>query len=99
MTCALSDPCGCTQPRTFPDADELRENQLASPSMGSWVTYGLGTENNNLPGFVVLCPNGYPVTETQTGAPFSARNLSGDYVNPARKAEGNYPQPQPRPFG
>ena len=24
------------------------------PSMGSWVTYGLGTENDNLPGFVVL---------------------------------------------
>ena len=30
------------------------------PSLGSWVTYGLGTENENLPGFVVLCP-GYPV--------------------------------------
>ena len=30
------------------------------PSMGSWVTYGLGTENQNLPGFVVLCP-GFPV--------------------------------------
>ena len=25
-----------------------------SPSVGSWVTYGLGTENNNLPGFVVV---------------------------------------------
>ena len=30
------------------------------PSMGSWITYGLGTENQNLPGFVVLCP-GLPV--------------------------------------
>ena len=30
------------------------------PSLGSWVTYGLGTENQNLPGFVVLCP-GYPI--------------------------------------
>lgn len=26
------------------------------PSMGSWVTYGLGTENQNLPAFVVLAP-------------------------------------------
>ena len=26
------------------------------PSFGSWVTYGLGTENDNLPGYVVLCP-------------------------------------------
>jgi hypothetical protein len=30
------------------------------PSMGAWITYGLGTENRNLPGFVVLCP-GFPV--------------------------------------
>lgn len=30
------------------------------PSMGSWITYGLGTENQNLPGYVVLCP-GHPV--------------------------------------
>ena len=28
------------------------------PSMGSWVTYGLGSENDNLPGFVVLISNG-----------------------------------------
>jgi len=28
------------------------------PSMGSWVTYGLGTENENLPGFVVLISSG-----------------------------------------
>jgi hypothetical protein len=28
------------------------------PSMGSWVTYGLGTENSNLPGFVVLISSG-----------------------------------------
>ena len=26
------------------------------PSMGSWITYGLGTENRNLPGFLTLCP-------------------------------------------
>ncbi len=26
------------------------------PSMGSWVTYGLGTENRNLPGFITVCP-------------------------------------------
>lgn len=32
------------------------------PSMGSWVTYGLGTENKNLPGFVVLPdPRGFPM--------------------------------------
>jgi hypothetical protein len=26
------------------------------PSMGSWITYGLGTENQNLPGFITMCP-------------------------------------------
>jgi hypothetical protein len=26
------------------------------PSMGSWITYGLGTENENLPGFITICP-------------------------------------------
>src|SRR5438270_1386078 len=31
--------------------------QVGRPSLGSWLTYGLGTENQNLPGFVVLCPD------------------------------------------
>ena len=35
------------------------------PSMGSWVLYGLGTENQNLPGFMVMCPFGYPIQESQ----------------------------------
>lgn len=34
---------------------------MARPSMGAWITYGLGTENQNLPGFVVLVPKGMPV--------------------------------------
>lgn len=31
---------------------------LGSPSMGAWVTYGLGSENQNLPGFIVLASGG-----------------------------------------
>ncbi|HEV3238456.1 MAG TPA: DUF1501 domain-containing protein [Gemmataceae bacterium] len=38
--------------------------QPIRPSMGSWLTYALGTENENLPGFVVLCP-GKPVVGPQ----------------------------------
>ncbi|MDA7865908.1 DUF1501 domain-containing protein [Akkermansiaceae bacterium] len=38
--------------------------QPIRPSMGSWLSYGLGTENQNLPGFVVLCP-GKPVVGPQ----------------------------------
>lgn len=38
--------------------------QPIRPSMGSWLTYALGSENQNLPGFVVLCP-GRPVVGPQ----------------------------------
>ena len=38
--------------------------QPIRPSLGSWLVYGLGTENRNLPGFVVLCP-GKPVVGPQ----------------------------------
>ena len=41
------------------------EARLSAPSMGSWVTYGLGTENQNLPGFIAMCPGGYPIQESQ----------------------------------
>ncbi|MBL7647405.1 MAG: DUF1501 domain-containing protein [Candidatus Hydrogenedentes bacterium] len=41
------------------DARQIR------PSVGSWVTYGLGTENQNLPGFISMCPSGYPIQESQ----------------------------------
>ncbi|MCL4797706.1 MAG: DUF1501 domain-containing protein [Bryobacteraceae bacterium] len=34
--------------------------QPGRPSLGSWLMYGLGSESQNLPGFVVLCP-GMPV--------------------------------------
>ena len=39
--------------------------QVGRPSMGAWLTYGLGTDNRNLPGFVVLCPD----TPTTVGPP------------------------------
>ncbi len=41
------------------------QSRLVRPSMGSWVTYGMGSENQNLPGFVAMCPGGYPVKEAQ----------------------------------
>ncbi len=31
-------------------------DNFVRPSMGSWITYGLGTENENLPGFITICP-------------------------------------------
>jgi hypothetical protein len=41
------------------------DGRLQRPSMGAWVTYGLGSENQNLPGFVAMCPGGYPIVATQ----------------------------------
>ena len=37
------------------------DQRLVRPSMGSWLTWGMGSENQNLPGFVALCPGGLPV--------------------------------------
>lgn len=31
-------------------------DSFSRPSMGSWIMYGLGTENQNLPGFITICP-------------------------------------------
>ena len=51
------------------------------PSMGSWLSYGLGTENENLPGYVVLCP-GRPVrfSVLWTSA-FLPAEHQGTYIN------------------
>src|SRR6266702_389656 len=39
--------------------------QMSRPSVGSWVTYGLGSDNLNLPGFIAMCPGGYPIKEAE----------------------------------
>ncbi len=41
------------------------EARLVRPSLGSWLTYGLGSENQNLPAFIAMCPGGYPIQESQ----------------------------------
>ena len=57
------------------------ETQPTRPSMGSWLLYGLGTENQNLPGFVVLCP-GKPVVGPQLwGNSFLPGIYQGTHIN------------------
>jgi hypothetical protein len=59
------------------------EARLIRPSFGSWVTYGLGTENQNLPGFIVMCPGGYPIQESQNWqAGFLPGVFQGTYIDP-----------------
>ena len=52
------------------------DNRQARPSLGAWVTYGLGTGNQNLPGFIVMCPGGYP---TVAGQNWRSAFLPGAY--------------------
>jgi len=56
------------------------------PSFGSWLMYGLGTENQNLPGFIAMCPGGYPIKDTanwQSG--FLPGTLQGTFVDPQHR--------------
>jgi hypothetical protein len=51
------------------------------PSMGAWFLYGLGTENDNLPGYVVLCP-GRPVRFAELwNSAFLPAEFQGTYIN------------------
>ena len=68
------------------------ENLQSRPSMGSWLLYGLGTENQDLPGYVVMCPGhaggGLPAVEFQ----FPARGLPGcPYSEQCKGSSGDDP--------
>jgi hypothetical protein len=59
------------------------EARQVRPSLGSWVTYGLGTENQNLPGYIAMCPGGFPIQETQNWqSGFLPGVLAGTYIDP-----------------
>ena len=54
----------------------------ARPSVGSWVLYGLGAENNNLPGFISMCPGGYPIKDTENWqSAFLPGAYQGTYID------------------
>jgi arylsulfatase A-like enzyme len=60
------------------------DSRLPRPSFGSWATYGLGSENQNLPGFVAMCPGGYPIVATQNWrSSFLPGAYQGTYLNTA----------------
>ena len=67
-----------------------------SPCLGSWVNYGLGTENENLPGFVVMLdPRGGPISGAKNWSQrLHAGPLPGDHDALAGHAD---PRPRPRP--
>jgi len=58
------------------------DGRLPRPSFGAWVNYGLGSENRNLPGFVVMCPGGYPIVATRNWrSAFLPGAYQGTYVD------------------
>lgn len=58
------------------------ESRLNRPTMGSWVTYGLGSENQNLPGYIAMCPGGMPTRRTKNWqSAFLPSAYQGAYIN------------------
>ena len=73
-------------------------NRMGFPSVGAWVTYGLGTENRNLPGFVVMydtlgrgLPKGY---SQNWGAGFLPGVFQGTGLNHQGEPIDNLARPE-----
>src|SRR5712664_3418586 len=57
------------------------DERLSRPSYGAWITYGLGTVNENLPGFIAMCP-GLPVADVSNWrAAFLPGIYQGTHIN------------------
>lgn len=70
----VNHPGGCLQMNTG-------ERVASRPSLGAWVTYGLGTENQNLPGFVAIGPGPLIEGARQYGAAFLPAAYQGTFVS------------------
>lgn len=58
------------------------DGRLPRPSMGSWVSYGLGSENENLPAYVSLCPGGMPIKRAENWrSSFLPGRFQGTYLD------------------
>ncbi len=56
------------------------------PSVGSWVLYGLGVENQNLPGFVAMCPSGFPIKDAENWqSGFLPGAYQGTFIDPQHR--------------
>src|SRR5262245_32079300 len=83
----VNHPGGCLQMNTG-------ERVATRPSLGSWVTYGLGTENQNLPGFIAIGPGPLIEGARQYGASFLPAAYQGtlvtDLKNPIRNLRNEF---------
>jgi hypothetical protein len=61
------------------------DERLPRPSYGAWLTYGLGSDSANMPGFVVLCP-GLPVADVSNWrSAFLPGAFQGTHINTSRE--------------
>jgi hypothetical protein len=61
------------------------DERLSRPSMGAWINYGMGTENQNLPGFIAMCP-GLPVADVSNWrAAFLPGIYQGTHIDTRRQ--------------
>lgn len=59
------------------------DSVLPRPSVGAWVLYGMGSENENLPGFIAMCPGGYPIKDAENWqSGFLPGSYQGTFVDP-----------------
>jgi hypothetical protein len=83
----VNHPGGCLQMNTG-------ERVATRPSLGSWITYGLGTENQNLPGFIAIGPGPLIEGARQYGAAFLPAAHQGTFVsdlkNPIRNLKNEF---------
>lgn len=62
------------------------DSVLSRPSVGAWVLYGLGSENQNLPGFVAMCPGGLPIKDSENWqSGFLPGAYQGTYIDSKEK--------------
>jgi hypothetical protein len=63
--------------------------QFPRPSMGAWVLYGLGSENENLPGFITISPPQAHGGPTNYGASFLSAVCQGTRIGRGGPARGS----------
>jgi hypothetical protein len=82
----VNHPGGCLQMNTG-------ERVSSRPSLGSWVTYGLGSENQDLPGFIAIGPGPLIEGARQYGASFLPAAYQGTFVSDLRQPIRNLKNP------
>lgn len=65
------------------------EQAFSRPSIGAWVLYGLGSENQDLPGFVVISPNQPAQGAPLWGSSFLPASFQGTFVSDVSKPVSN----------